>query len=272
MDTIELLAVLYEVSVAYIIGKSYGTQDASHKIQELNQSQQRQEQALSHITHSLQTPLAVLQSEIELLAAHTHDPDAFVASKYSVKRISEFVHQLLHSIRLDIGRQHYVLTPLNLSELVSEQVEYIEVMAQQYTVETTSVIEPGIVVQGNRHLLEELITTIAHNAIKYRCPDRPCTLHIMLHTLGLTVELSCTDNGIGIATEDIKHIFERFYRSTYAPQKSSGFGLGLAIVKKIVDIHGASIDVKSTQGEGTCVSVVFAQRGMSIHDSSRLGV
>ena len=108
-----------------------------------------------------------------------------------------------------------------------------------------------------RQLIEELVYNLIENAIKYNKSGGTVTVSLTKDDqfLSLTVK----DTGIGIPKEDLPHIFERFYRADKSRSRTTieGTGLGLAIVKHIAEYHHALLDVKSTPGEGTAISVRF---------------
>lgn len=248
MDTIEVVAVIYEISIAYTIG-AFLTEE------HIRQKSIDQEKIVADIAHSLQTPLTVARAELELLSEEMGERDSIATVQQSLVRISDFIHRILQLARLEacVEPAHEVL---DVSMLVHDQVEYLSVMAEQYGVRVTSEVAPHIAIEGDRRTLAEMIINIAHNAMKYRRSDVPSTLHVVLRDCGSVAELSCTDNGIGIAPKDIPRIFDRLYR---VRTDGEGCGLGLAFVKGVVSLHKGTIGVTSIVGEGTTFIIRLPQ-------------
>ena len=95
------------------------------------------------------------------------------------------------------------------------------------------------------------------NAIKYSGPSVEIKAYALKHDGN--VELHVCDTGNGISSTDLKHIFKRFYRGKASKGEQPGMGLGLAYVKLLVEAHGGRISVESTEGEGSCFTIIFPQ-------------
>jgi two-component system phosphate regulon sensor histidine kinase PhoR len=104
--------------------------------------------------------------------------------------------------------------------------------------------------------LQELIYNLLDNAAKYSRPGG--TVFLQAETAGDAVRISVADQGIGISTEDLPRIFERFYRADKSRSgQQGGTGLGLSIVKHIAQLHGGSVEAESEIGKGTTISVLL---------------
>ena len=266
-EDIELLETFFEqAAVALEKGRLYETVEnytlhlesiVDDRTKKIKKIQEDQRQTMIDISHNLQTPLSVIRGELELMTEYSSDPDKIIAVKRSLMRVSDFIRQLLHLARLEGSGYELERLPIDLSVLVKEQVEYFEAMAGEHGIVVTAAIDPDIQIAGNRRLLEEACTNIAHNAMKYRRTDIQSTLHISLTQHQDTITLSFADNGIGIDQSDMESIFTRFYRTSRGTEQTFGSGLGLAIVKRIVDIHGGTISVSSEIETGTTFTLVF---------------
>ncbi len=254
-------AVALEKGRLYEKVEEYSTQlerIVEERTKEIKRVQEEQKRNMIDISHNLQTPLAVIRGELELMQEYSTDQGKIVAVKRSLMRVSEFIRQLLHLARLDTSVYNIPFTTLNLSDLVEEQAEYFEVMGYEHHLNVTASIEPDIMFTGNKRLLEEALTNIAHNAIKYCREDVESRMNIELYQTDAEIVLNMEDNGIGIEQAHLADIFNRFYRTSGAIQKKTqGVGLGLAIVQKIVEMHGGTITAKSTVGTGTCFTITF---------------
>jgi signal transduction histidine kinase len=116
-----------------------------------------------------------------------------------------------------------------------------------------SIVAPEISVQGDAALLKQVLSNLLGNAIKFSKSEGGTI------TVRLTKkELSIADTGIGIRTEALPHIFNRFYQAD-ASRSNEGYGLGLALVKRIVELHGWRIEAKSKSGSGTLFAIALTQ-------------
>lgn len=267
---------LHQAAVALEKGRLYEqveryTVDLEHTVEErtkeIKKIQQDQKQSMIDISHNLQTPLAVIQGELELMteySGYASDSGRMVAVKRSLMRVSEFIRQLLHLARLDGLVYDLTFSSLDLSDLLQKQAEYFEVMGNEQQLTVTASIQDGVVLPGNKRLLEEAFTNIAQNAIKYRRTNSASTFHIALIETDAAITISLDDNGIGIAPESISEIFTRFYRAAQGTERSQGVGLGLAIVKKIIEMHHGSISVSSMLGVGTRFEIVWPKEKVDI--------
>jgi len=112
-------------------------------------------------------------------------------------------------------------------------------------------IEQPLTIEADPSLFRQVLNNLLSNAIKYNKKDGTVTVELKKG------RLSIADTGIGMAKDQIPHIFDRFYQADDSRSRG-GFGLGLALVKKIADVHGWDLDVKSVEGEGSSFSITFA--------------
>ena len=227
------------------------------RTREIKCLQEEQKQIMIDISHNLQTPLAVIKGELESLPGFTDDKEKISAIKKSLTRVSNFIRQLLHLARIEGSSYDSDFSVLDFSALLREQINYFEVMAKENKVDIISNIPPNVKIFGNKQLLEEMLTNLVANAIKYRNVDTKSFATISLKDAGPDVELSVLDNGIGIAPADILKIFSCFFRASNDDRLPQGVGLGLAIVERIVLKHKGNISVSSTLGKGTEFLITF---------------
>lgn len=227
------------------------------RTREVTRMQEGQKQTMIDISHNLQTPLAIIRGEIEMIGETADTPERFETLRNSIDRVSGFIRQLLHLARLEHSIYTIEHKPTCLSKLMREQVEYFEVMAEQEGVRIETSVEPDCGIMGDKRLLEELFVNLVTNAIAYRDKNRQSIIRIQLQKRSGIVSASVSDNGIGIAEKDLSEIFHRFYRVPNPEHPLQGTGLGLAIVKNIAEKHGAELSVTSTFGTGTTFTVEF---------------
>lgn len=223
------------------------------RTKEIQDLQEHQRKALVEISHNLQTPLAVIQGELELL------PDSAQVKKVneSINRVSSFIRQLMHLARLEQAGGVPKAELFNLSEFITDQVEYFAVMAKEKGVTIQSSVTPNISLSGNKKQIEELLTNLVVNAITYRDTKKKSAINISLSSDEGMITLVVTDNGIGIHKEDLPHICTSFYTSTQRDKKPGSTGLGLAICKEIVEKHKGTLTITSTLGEETQCTITL---------------
>ena len=212
-------------------------------------------------SHELKTPLMVLRAGVERSLTHPEAPGEVVntldETLRQINEMTELVTNLLTLARADEGRSSLMVVEADLTALLAETVETAEILGEEHGVVVKvelpsgplrAMVEPGRI----RQLLMNLIT----NALKYT--PRGGAVDISLVAAGDEAVLQVRDTGIGIATGDLPHVFERFWRADPARSRTGerpGVGLGLSIVKWIVDAHGGAIDVQSRPGRGTTFRV-----------------
>jgi len=234
------------------------------RTKEIKNLQEEQKRTMIDISHNLQTPLTVIKGELDFLSDMPACRDKVSTVKKSIDRISGFIRQFLYLAKLDHSKDLNDFKLINLSALVRESAEYFEVMASEAGARFRCTIADKIFIIGNKRLLEEILTNLVSNAIKYRKTNFESVIIVSLEEKGSNVELLVVDNGIGIAPKDLPLIFTRFYRSVNVLETSQGIGLGLAIVKKIVEKHKGNISVSSVLGDGSEFCITFQKASHSL--------
>ncbi len=220
-----------------------------------------QKRFVSDASHELRTPLASLRSEIEVtLRDKTMKlPEAkkiLQSNLEEVDKLQELTDGLMTLSRFQTSSNGLVFEPIPVRDIVTSATGSIAKLAKQKNITVKEEIAEGTVYGDKRHLTE-LFTTLLDNAIKYSHEDSEVT--VVSKTTKNTVTVIVRDQGVGISSIDVPHIFDRFYRADKSRSKTAvdGYGLGLAIAKSIVDRHRGSIGVKSTLGKGTTFTVIL---------------
>ena len=213
---------------------------------------------ISDISHQLKTPLAALSMYQEIMADESDHPDVIekFASKTgrAINRMEQLIQSLLKITRLDTGSITFEKQPCRLSTLLSHATNELTTRAAN---EEKSLIFDG---DTKDTLLcdpawtSEAITNIVKNALDHT--DFDGIIRISWDSSPLAVRITISDNGDGIAPEDIYHIFKRFYRSSHSTD-TQGIGLGLPLAKSIVEGQGGTISVHSTPHEGCVFTLLF---------------
>lgn len=218
---------------------------------EIKKLQKEQEQMILDISHGLQTPLTIIRGELEFLQAKTNNKKLKDFEK-SIDNISKFIYDLLTLSKLESKDHKFRKELLDFSELVEGLVEYFPTLVQDKNIEIKNNIAKNIVIWGNKNKLEELINNLVSNSIKYI--GEGTYIKVSLYENIKYIILEIEDDGIGISTKDLKHIFNRFYR---ANTQTKGSGLGLSICKKIADKHHGTVEASSEIDKGTKFTIKF---------------
>ncbi len=208
---------------------------------------------LSTVSHDLKTPLAVMNTSLYLLE-RIQDPAQHqrkvAQMKEQVDLLDGYIQDMLMISRLEhlptLNRE-----VLDIRVLIQEVFALLHPRSDKKRITCELICDESLPpVAGDREQVRRLFINLIENAINYTPAGGHVTVAAWQHDDQLLVEVR--DTGIGIAPDDIPHIFERFYRAPAArAAESTGTGLGLAIVKKIVELHQGSIEVDSQPGEGT---------------------
>ncbi|MBX4189942.1 hypothetical protein KW791_01435 [Candidatus Parcubacteria bacterium] len=212
---------------------------------ELQHLYQAQTRFMADISHELQTPLAIMKGNAELLQGR----DKIVETiRETLDSMSQLVNNLLAMAKFEFG-YNFKQETVCLDHLLGRVFEDFEALAQDRQIKFILDIPKGsYCVVGDREKLKELFLNLISNGLKYTGAGGSITLSLERTKSAVVVRV--IDTGIGIASEDLPHVFERFYRS----QKSGitrGVGLGLAICKQIVEAHHGTIEVKSIEHHGS---------------------
>jgi heavy metal sensor kinase len=232
----------------------------NYMISRLQAAFERQKQFTSDASHELRTPLAVMRGDIEITLRRERSAEeykrALTSNLEEIIRLSRLVEDLLTLARGDTGRIELRCEPVDLNDLCRRMTEYITPLAdhrdQTLTYEPPRGAETApVMVSADVLRIKQLLLNLLDNAIKYT-PLRG-RVALRLKTEDKVAVITVADTGRGIPSEDLPHIFERFFRRSAktADRTAAGFGLGLSIVKWIVDSHGGRIEAKSEVGKGT---------------------
>lgn len=230
----------------------------------LNQTFDRLQSAFEHqlrftadASHELRTPLAVILSQTELTLSKPRSSDEYRVALETCQRAGRRMRSLIDSLlllaRFDAGHPDLLRGSVDLAEIANDSVELLRPLADERKITLSSDVLPMPVV-GDRDRLGQVVTNLLANAIRYN--QEGGRVDVRVERINGHAIVSVSDNGIGIPTEELPHIFERFYRVDKARTRAEGgTGLGLAICQSVVEAHGGQITARSEPEHGTTLEV-----------------
>ncbi|WP_051706186.1 sensor histidine kinase [Nocardioides aequoreus] len=230
-------------------------------VRRLEEADAVKDELVSTISHELRTPITSIQGYTELIVDGAYGPvdprqsEALEKVDRNVTRLRALVDDLLYVARGPDAGPSGRATPLDLREVVTDAWSTVEQLAADRRLDLRLDLprEP-VVVTGDPLVLERLVLNLAGNAVKFT-PDGG-RVTCSARTAATEAVLAVSDTGMGIPTEDLGRVFERFWRAPQAhDEQIAGSGLGLPVAQRIVAEHQGSIEVESALGEGTTVTV-----------------
>ncbi|MEG4959734.1 MULTISPECIES: ATP-binding protein [unclassified Microcoleus] len=216
----------------------------------------------SNVSHEFRTPLTLMLAPLEDTIANLNgtippqEREQLLLVQRNGMRLLKLVNSLLDFSRLEAGRVQASYEPVDLAtytaELASTFRSLIERVGMSLIVDCPPLPEAIYV---DREMWEKIVLNLLSNAFKFTLAG---TITVRLRWIDSHVELSVADTGIGIPSEELPHLFERFHRIKNSQGRSfEGSGIGLSLVQELVKIHGGAIDVSSTFGQGSCFTVTI---------------
>ncbi len=254
---------VYMIPVKDHSGKTIGALAVLHDITGLRSLERMRSEFAANVSHELRTPLTTIKGYAETLLDETNWQEPETAFKFlriidkEAERLSRLLDDLLNLSQIESNKGVMKKQKVIVQKAIRDAVSLLEKQAEakRLSVQLESG-EKECSIQGDPDWLLQLFIDLLDNAIKYTPDGGKIVFFIERKTDGCTVAIS--DNGIGISSEDLPYIFERFYRADKArSRRLGGTGLGLAVVKHIVEAHSARIEVKSTPGQGTTFTLFF---------------
>ncbi|HYH94335.1 GAF domain-containing sensor histidine kinase, partial [Hyalangium sp.] len=242
--------------------------DNARLYHEAQQAVRLREEFLSIASHELKTPISALQLQVQsLLSTLARTPTGPSPERLrrsletvdrQVRRQTQLINDLLDVSRISAGRLQLRPEPMELSSLAREVAERFEPELARAGSNLMLQLSAEAVGQWDRLRLDQVVTNLLSNAVKY---GRGNPIQLVTETADDRVRLSVKDGGIGIASEDLTRLFNRFERAV-SERNYGGFGLGLWIARQIVEAMGGRIQVTSQLGVGSIFTVELPrQRG-----------
>ena len=220
---------------------------------------------VANASHELLTPLAAIKGFIETLDDPAAGEDAATRSRFlgimakETDRMQALVRDLMSLSRIEAEKYDPPQTPVDFAQIIIETVDQLKTSQKDrggdISVDIAANVPP---VMGDAGQLRQLASNILNNSLKYGCAGTPVTVSLVQSRSGAMINFTVADVGDGIAPEHIPRLTERFYRVDSGRSRLvGGTGLGLSLVKHIVDRHRGHLEIRSTLGKGTTVSILL---------------
>jgi two-component system sensor histidine kinase CiaH len=250
-----LLNLLFVNSGILIVSGLFGYVLAGRTLKPIQEMLDEQNRFISDSSHELRTPLTSLKStlEVNLRDKHLSIKDARILISESideVNKLQSLSDELLQLAQYQKPNGHAKFEPVSLPKALDDSIHHLKSLS---TSKSINIINQAgdFTLEADKYSLGDLFIILLDNAIKYSQPSK--TVIITTRKVDGYINVYFKDHGAGIATKDLPHIFDRFYRADTARTSANhnGYGLGLSIAKKIVEIHRGTITVDSVLGKGS---------------------
>lgn len=219
---------------------------------------------VANVSHELKNPLTKITSQLEVILLkernHTEYKETIQSVLEDIKELNQLSTSLLDLASLNQDAQTFTMSRLRLDEILWEVRDATLLIDPHFTVDLTLPQMPEdanqLYVTGNPYLLKTAFQNLVENACKFS-EDNKCVVSLLCSNGILQVRVQ--DNGPGIQKKDLQNVFQPFFR-TDNTSRVKGYGIGLPLTEKIVAIHKGTIEIDSTPGESTIVTVTFKRQ------------
>lgn len=242
-------------------GKSRGAIYLFRDISEAKQVDRLRDEFVTNVSHELRTPLTVIKGYVELLMEEFGDTfmpsqkDFLRVINEESDRLAKLIDSILEFSQAKTGEVGLRQEQFNILEVLEDSIKFFTPPAVKKEIQIVRRLPPDLSpIKGDRNAIRFAVDQLMDNAIKFTPEKGTVSVEVGGWKLedGLwKVELSIRDSGIGIAPEKVSQIFDRFYRAEQKVHTLQGTGIGLSIVKEIIELHGGTISVESTPGQGS---------------------
>ncbi len=249
---IDLIIVFASSGLSYFL--------AGKTLKPIQGAMEKQRQFTADASHELRTPLAIMQTNLEVALRekewNKENGRALIVSAIDeVKLMTKLTEELLMLSKLEDKERVYSFKKVNIAEIVEKVIKKVQNIATERKIQLSVECSTATLIYGDAESLERLIMNIVSNALNFTPAGG--YVRLAVEQRGDKATIHVQDTGMGIAEEDLPHVFERLYRADKARGRNGGTGLGLAIAKEIAYKHQGTINIKSELGNGTLVIITF---------------
>ena len=236
------------------------SQTINNLLDRIENTIEREKQFTSDASHELRTPLTVIKGTLEVLIRKPRNQEEYLEKinfcVSEVNRLNHLVDELLLLARFENQNQSLKIEKVCLNATILDAISRYSSQIQEKKIHITTEFIKEYYVNSDAYLLSIIINNLVSNALKYS--NKNTTLNIVLTDKKEGIECQIIDSGIGIPEEDLKKIFNQFYRSKSIEHSGiKGTGLGLSIVKRLSTLLHIDIKIISKENTGTTVFLSF---------------
>lgn len=223
---------------------------------ELSNTENMKNEFISSVSHELRTPLTAIKGWAETMCMDTN-PDTIQRGVHVIanetERLSEMVEELLDFSRMQSGRFSLQCATMDILAELGDAVLIYEEKARRENIRILYQ-EPEMLsfVYGDKNRIRQVFINVIDNAIKYSNPG--CTITVSAEEVGNMIQVTVTDNGVGISAADLPHVKTKFFKANHTRR---GSGIGLAVADEIISMHGGRLEITSELNVGTNVTITL---------------
>jgi two-component system phosphate regulon sensor histidine kinase PhoR len=269
---------VFDLRVVPLSSRDTGAADGAigvfFDITQLEKLERVRQEFLSNVSHELRTPLTAILAFVETLESgpidNEEDARRFLGIiRKNAARMHHLIDDILELSAIEAGTVKVDPKEIRLAQLVSDVVTSLDAKAASREITLINSIDAGAVVFADPARLEQMLTNLVDNAIKFNREGGAVTIR---YESGDRSRILIEDTGEGIPAQHLERLFERFYRVDRARSRDmGGTGLGLAIVKHLALAHGGEVTVESRLGEGSVFGIELPLPGARVEESEALG-
>ena len=232
----------------------------NYAISELQKTDNVRKEVIANVSHELRTPLTMIKSYTELIRDISGDSPEKRNMHLDVihteaDKLEYLINDMMDYSKLESGMLTYHKTVFELSALI---IKAKTLYAEKHPEFKITFSGPRkIFIFADEKRIEQVVTNLLNNAINYSTHKKEINIRLKKCDIEQNIRLEITDHGMGIAKENLQHIFDRHFRSSNAKRVSVGSGIGLSIVKSILTHHGYEFGVNSQENKGSTFYVIF---------------
>lgn len=234
-------------------------------VQPVSESYEKQKQFISVAGHELKTPVTIIDADVEILAMEIGEENEWLADiGRQTRRMAALTNDLLTLSRMDGNREQFTRIDFPVSDVVGETVSSFQTLAHSKKQHIRAQITPMLSCRGDENSVRQLVGILLDNAIKYSrgtgngsCED----IVLKLEKKGQNLYLSVTNSSEPVSEEQLRHFFDRFYRTEQSRNsETGGYGLGLSIAKSIVGAHKGRITASAPEPGMVQLAVILPMK------------
>ncbi len=256
------LALLAGTFLVMITGVSLTVRAAAHEV-ELSRLKA---EFVSNVSHELKTPLSLIRMFGETLESgmvqdETRRGEFYRIIRSESERLTRLINNVLDFSKIEAGVKRYNFQQVDVGGIVRKALDAytLEIRDLGFTIECLLPSTP-VTARVDPDAVSEALLNLLDNAVKYSEASKHIT--VCMETRGAWMRISVSDRGVGIPRDELKNIFDKFYRSrTPKTRETPGSGLGLALVKHIAEAHGGRVEVESEEGRGSKFTLLIPTKG-----------